>query len=65
MVDDRKVDALHGLKAVELTRDPAGEFVGKLLGGFHAEVLKVELPEGHRPVGSGRSSGMNRTSTSR
>ncbi|HXA32012.1 MAG TPA: CoA transferase [Acidimicrobiales bacterium] len=46
MVEDQTPEALDGIKIVELTRDPAGEFVGKLLAGFHADVLKVELPEG-------------------
>src|SRR6516162_1588083 len=36
--------ALSGLRIVELAEDVAGEFCGKLLADFGAEVIKVERP---------------------
>ena len=34
------------LRVVELSGDPAGEALGKLLASMGADVIKVELPEG-------------------
>ena len=38
--------AFDGLRVVELADDPAGEFAGKLLADLHADVVKVEPPNG-------------------
>jgi len=38
--------ALHGITIVEIAERPAGEYTGKLLADFGAEVIKVERPGG-------------------
>ena len=38
--------ALQGLRIVELAESPAGEYCGKLLADFGAEVIKIEALEG-------------------
>jgi crotonobetainyl-CoA:carnitine CoA-transferase CaiB-like acyl-CoA transferase len=48
------------LRVVEIADDPAGEYTGKLLADFGAEVVKVEPPEGARsrrvgPFAEGRT----------
>jgi crotonobetainyl-CoA:carnitine CoA-transferase CaiB-like acyl-CoA transferase len=40
------VTALKGLRIVELAESPAGEYCGKLLADFGAEVIKIEGPHG-------------------
>src|SRR5439155_3616190 len=40
------VSALKGLRIVELAESPAGEYCGKLLADFGAEVIKIESPPG-------------------
>jgi crotonobetainyl-CoA:carnitine CoA-transferase CaiB-like acyl-CoA transferase len=40
----RGVSALSGLRIVELAEDVAGEYCGKLLADFGAEVIKIERP---------------------
>ncbi|MDG2002471.1 MAG: CoA transferase [Novosphingobium sp.] len=40
------MSALAGLTIVEIAGRPAGEYTGKLLADFGAEVIKVEPPEG-------------------
>ncbi|WP_374434524.1 CaiB/BaiF CoA transferase family protein [Inhella sp.] len=41
---------LAGLKVVEMGQLIAGPFVGKTLGDFGAEVIKIEAPEGGDPL---------------
>jgi crotonobetainyl-CoA:carnitine CoA-transferase CaiB-like acyl-CoA transferase len=38
------MSALAGIRIVELAGSVAGEYCGKLLGDFGAEVIKVEAP---------------------
>lgn len=38
--------ALHGLVIIEIAERPCGEYAGKLLADFGAEVIKVERPGG-------------------
>ena len=38
------VSALHGFRIVEIAESPAGEYCGKLLADFGADVIKVERP---------------------
>src|SRR6202043_3052717 len=38
------MSALTGIRAVELAESVAGEYCGKLLADFGAEVIKVEAP---------------------
>ncbi|WP_420716165.1 CoA transferase [Mycobacterium sp. 94-17] len=40
------MSALTGIRVVELAGSVAGEYCGKLLGDFGAEVIKVEAPNG-------------------
>ena len=42
--------ALHGLKVVEMGQLIAGPFVGKTLGEFGAEVIKIEAPGAGDPL---------------
>ena len=42
--------ALDGLKVVEMGQLIAGPFVGKTLGEFGAEVIKIEAPGGGDPL---------------
>ena len=55
--------ALSGIRVIEVAHGVAGEYCGKLLSDFGAEVIKVEPPEGS-PVrrlppfsGAGRGGG--------
>ncbi len=40
------MSALNGIRIVELAESVAGEYCGKLLADFGAEVIKVERPGG-------------------
>src|ERR1700724_2634539 len=40
----KRVSALSALRILELSNGVAGEYCGKLLADFGAEILKVELP---------------------
>jgi len=40
------MSALRGFRVVELAESVAGEYCGKLLADFGAEVIKVEAPSG-------------------
>ena len=40
------MSALAGITIVEIAERPAGEYTGKLLADFGAEVIKVERPGG-------------------
>ena len=42
--------ALSGIRIVELAESPAGEFCGKLLADFGAEVIKIERPGSGSPT---------------
>lgn len=44
------VSALSHLKILELSRGVSGEYCGKLLSDFGAEVIKLESPEGGSPT---------------
>jgi formyl-CoA transferase len=43
-------EALHGLKVIEMGQLIAGPFVGKTLGEFGADVIKIEPPGGGDPL---------------
>jgi crotonobetainyl-CoA:carnitine CoA-transferase CaiB-like acyl-CoA transferase len=47
---DRVTQALEGLRIVELAESVAGEYCGKLLADFGAEVVKVERPGSGSPT---------------
>ena len=40
------MSALNGISVVELAESVAGEYCGKLLADFGAEVIKIEAPKG-------------------
>ena len=42
--------ALNGLKVVEMGQLIAGQFAGKTLGEFGADVIKIEAPGGGDPL---------------
>lgn len=44
------VDALHGLRVVEMGQLIAGPFAGKTLGDFGAQVIKIESPKAGDPL---------------
>ena len=44
------MSALTGIRVVELAESVAGEYCGKLLADFGAEVIKVEAPSGGSPT---------------
>src|SRR6476619_1191808 len=44
------MSALNGIRIVELAESVAGEYCGKLLADFGAEVIKVETPETGSPT---------------
>ena len=44
------MDALHGLKVLELGQLIAGPFAGKTLADFGADVVKIEPVEGGDPL---------------
>src|SRR5512132_7633 len=44
------MSALNGIRIVELAESVAGEYCGKLLADFGAEVVKVERPETGSPT---------------
>ncbi|MDT5045358.1 MAG: hypothetical protein QOG75_1211, partial [Mycobacterium sp.] len=46
------VSALHGFRIVEIAESPAGEYCGKLLADFGADVIKVERPGTGSPTRS-------------
>ncbi|CPR06768.1 caib/baif family protein [Mycobacterium bohemicum DSM 44277] len=46
------MSALKGIRVVELAESVAGEYCGKLLADFGAEVIKVEAPERGSPTRS-------------
>lgn len=45
-VKDAKPGTLHGLRVIEFA-DELGEYVGLLLAGMGAELIKIEPPEGN------------------
>ena len=45
------MSALTGIRVVELAGSVAGEYCGKLLADFGAEVIKVEAPGGRSALG--------------
>ena len=47
------MSALNGIRIVELAESVAGEYCGKLLADFGAEVIKVERPGGQPHPGDG------------
>jgi crotonobetainyl-CoA:carnitine CoA-transferase CaiB-like acyl-CoA transferase len=46
------MSALHGFRIVEIAESPAGEYCGKLLADFGADVIKVERPGTGSPTRS-------------
>ena len=44
------MSALNGVRIVELAESVAGEYCGKLLADFGAEVIKVEMPGSGSPT---------------
>src|SRR5262249_55393508 len=47
---DNPMSALNGVRIVELAESVAGEYCGKLLADFGAEVIKVEKPGSGSPT---------------
>lgn len=45
-LDKKHMTALHGIKVLELAENVSGEYCGKLLSDFGAEIIKIEKP-GH------------------
>ena len=44
------IDALHGVRVVEMGQLIAGPFAAKTLGDFGADVIKIEPPDGGDPL---------------
>src|ERR1700686_3026066 len=47
---ERPLSALKSFRIVELAESVSGEYCGKLLADFGAEVIKIEHPEGGSPT---------------
>ena len=50
VLEERRMSALTGFRVVELAGSVAGEYCGKLLADFGAEIIKVEAPECGSPT---------------
>jgi crotonobetainyl-CoA:carnitine CoA-transferase CaiB-like acyl-CoA transferase len=44
------MSALQGIQVIELAEGVAGEYCGKLLSDFGAEIIKVERPDTGSPT---------------
>lgn len=57
IIDGVEMTALRGYRVLELAESVSGEYCGKLLADFGAEIIKVERPGGSPVRGLGRAAG--------